>query len=149
MKKTIINISTATILLLFLFFGCTKSEKEPDEPLPTTTGNTIDDDFKWTWNGVTVTADSSFYIPGFNNIVAYKGQAYVDIVLSNLSVGTYSISNSTGNSLEFNTGMQVLTANTGIVKITSNTGSRLSGTFNATLTGNEPMSGQFKDIPKK
>jgi len=141
--------SFVSLLLLLAIFisGCAKDEKDPIEP-PPSGGNTSFGEFKWTpSSGTEIRSDSAYYIPSFNNIVAYKGNSTIDIVLSSLVAGTYTISSSQGNTLEYYTGSAVYNATSGSVVITTNTGSRLSGTFNAGFQGQPSINGQFNNIP--
>lgn len=143
----------ATLISVATFIsGCAKSEKDPaeepsNEPIETS-------EFSWTpGSSSSVKADSSFYFPAFNNIVSYKGggSQIVDIYLSALSVGTYTISSATGITLSYTTGSTAYTASSGTIGITANTGSKLSGSFGVNLKGGTltNLSGSFSDIPKR
>jgi hypothetical protein len=150
MKKRYLNFGTAVFLLLMVQFGCAKEEPSPNDPSnPSTTGTVSFGDFRWTPEGGNVIiADSARFIPAFTNIVAYKNGSTIDIVLSSLSVGTYSISSSQGNALEYYNGT-TYNGVSGNVKITINSGSKLSGSFTSSLTGGtiKSINGQFTEIP--
>ena len=140
----------ALFLFALVIAGCAKDEKDPIEPPPSGTNSNFGE-FKWTpVSGTEIRSDSAYYIPSFNNIVAYKGNSTIDIVLSALVVGTYTISSSQGNTLEYNTGSSVNNATSGSVVITTNTGSKLSGSFSANFSGGQPsINGHFSNIPAR
>jgi hypothetical protein len=145
-RIVIILFVAASVFLL----SCAKDEKDPIEP-PPTGGNTSAGEFKWSPAGSgEIKSDSSYFIPAFNNIVAFKGNSTIDIILSALSPGTYTISSSQGNSLEYNTGSTVYKGSSGIVTISANTGSRLTGSFSCDFGGATPaINGQFTNIPDR
>jgi hypothetical protein len=154
MRNTVYNILTAALLGLLIFTGCAKDEDEPEDPTTTTTGGVATYDFKWTPNnGSTVTADEAYFSTATNNIYAAKsGTANsVEIILPDFNITTYSISSSSGNSLEFLSNSTSHQATSGTVKITANSGNKISGNFavgfsSGTLTS---LSGQFTDVPQK
>jgi hypothetical protein len=150
MHHRLLNTTVVFLISFLIFSGCAKDEPEPEDPGGTTTTGSTLGNFTWSISGnPNVTADSSRYIPAFSNIVAYKGNSSVDIVLSALSVGSYSISSSQGNTLEYHTGSSTYFGTTGTVTITSNTGSKISGNFSSALTNCISISGQFSDVPKR
>ena len=156
MIKNTYNLLTAIAFGLLIFTGCAKDEDEPEDPntTTTTTGGTVTYDFKWTPNsGNTISANEAYYSTATNNIYAAKnGTANsVEIILPDFSTATYSITSTSGNSLEFLSNSVAYQATSGTVKITTNGGNKISGNFNVafssgTLTG---LSGQFTDIPQK
>src|ERR1043166_9108749 len=114
---------------LILFTECAKENKTP-EPTP----NPVTVNFSWTPSGgQTFQAEDAYYIPQFSNIVATKGGGtqFVDITLTDLKAGTYSLSANTGNSLQYSSGTATLNAKSGQVVITSNTDNKLTGNFSA------------------
>jgi len=149
MKKQFIIYINACLLGGLLLTGCQKDDTKPTED-PTTTPVSVGG-FSWTPSGGSqVVADSAHYYNSFTTIFAFKnGNANsFEINLSSLAVGAYTLSSATGNALTFVTASTNYTANSGSVFITTNNGSKLSGTFNATLNGGTlaSVSGQFKDI---
>lgn len=151
-KPFVNNAFVALLSASLCLVSCAKSEKDPAEE-PTTPAIELGE-FSYTpGTAASVNADSSVYFPAFNNIVSYKSGAtqVIDIYLSALSVGTYTISSATGISLSYTTGSTVYTAKSGTVGITANTGSKLSGKFGVALTGGTltSLSGSFTDIPKR
>lgn len=153
MKKHVTIFSFLLIATLY-FTGCAKKENEVPEDNNNTTTTTNTTSFGWVpTGGVTLKADSSYFVASYNNIVAFKGgnSNIVDIKLSDLQVGTYSISTLTGNSLEYITGGSTYSATSGSVSIAANNGTKLSGTFSCALSGGTltSLSGDFTDIPKK
>jgi uncharacterized protein DUF6252 len=150
-KQFILYISLCLLGGVILLSGCGKDtatpEEDPSTPTPVSTGG-----FSWTPSGGSqVVADSTHYYSSFTTIFAFKnGNANsFEINLSSLAVGAYTLSSATGNALSFVTSSTTYTAHTGSVFITTNNGSKLSGTFNATLNGGTitSVSGQFKDVP--
>ena len=153
MKKqfSILPLFCATALLLI---GCAKKEDEVPENTSNTSTTTSTTSFGWAASGgSTLKADSSYFVQAYNNIVAYRGgnNNVVDIKLSDLKVGTYSLSTLSGNSLEYVTGNTTYSATGGTVSIGANSGTKLSGTFSCALSGGTltALSGDFTDIPKR
>lgn len=144
MKRTVLAFTAA---LAVVVTSCKKDESSPEEN-PSSPSSASG--FTWTVNGSTVKADSGFFIPAFNNIVAYKNGSSVDIVLSSLSVGTYSISSATGNTLQYETSSTSQGASSGTVGISSrNASNQMTGSFSASFAGSTVtnISGQFIDLP--
>ncbi len=143
----------ASLLAVFLLSACAKESPAPSDPnapvTPLVTGS-----FNWIVNGGTsVSADNFFFIESFSNIVGTKnsGSISVDISLDALSVGSHTISPSSGITFDYSNGTSVVAAKSGIVTISSKTSSYLSGTYVAafntgTLTS---MSGSFSNLPSK
>jgi hypothetical protein len=153
MKKQLTLLPLLCAAALFLV-GCAKKEDEVPENTSTSTTSTSTTSFGWAASGgSTLKADSSYFVQAYNNIVAYKGgnNNVVDIKLSDLKVGTYSLSTLSGNSLEYVTGNSTYSATGGTVSIGANTGTKLSGTFSCALSGGTltALSGDFTDIPKR
>lgn len=75
----------------------------------------------------------------------------VDITLSGISAGNYSIAPSLGNTLDFVIGTTTYTGKSGTLAITGNTSGKLTGNFSASLSGGTitSLSGLFIDIPIK
>ena len=154
MKKTAVKITLLLALSLAIFTGCQKDNADPATDDPGTTTPVNKGSFSWTpAGGTSVTADSAHYYSSFTTIFAFKnGNANsFEINLSSLAVGAYTLSSATGNALTFVTAATTYTAHSGSVLITTNNGSKMSGTFSATLNGGSitGVSGQFTDIPKK
>src|SRR5436190_16622055 len=106
MKKIILHLSVFSLALAFVFTGCTKDEDEPEDPSgTTTTGGGPGGQFSWSVNNssTNVIADSAVYFPKFTTIFAYKGGTVttVEINLSDIVAGTYSLSSVTGNELTY------------------------------------------------
>lgn len=152
--KTVKNLFiTLTACCSLLFFNsCIKAEADPDKenpiaPVPST------QDFKWTPNGqAQVTADSSHYYNSFTTIFAFKTGTLssIEINLSSLSVGTYSLSSTTGNALSYVNKNVTYNSVAGSVSITSSADNKLSGRFNCTFTGTlSGISGEFVDVHAK
>lgn len=147
MKKLLI-LSSFVLLGMILFAACAKDEKEPEEETPVQTNKGT---FSWTLSsGQTVNADSAHCYNSISIIYAFKNgnSNSIEIDPSSLSVGSYTISSSTGNSLAFTSGSTNYDATSGTLNITSNSGNKLTGNFNVNLSGGSltSMSGTFKDI---
>jgi len=150
-------------LLLFLAIGmgagflssCIKASSDPDKNVSTApSGNTSTTSFQWTPNsGSGITADSSNYYASFTTIFAFKNgiNNSIEINLSSLAVGAYTLSSSTGNALTYVANSTTYTAKSGVVNITANTSTNLSGNFNCALSGGTltSLSGEFVDIPRR
>lgn len=139
---------TAFFLVLCLSFSrCAKEEEGPEEENPTAPAS------KFTWktnSGSTETASESYFISAYNNIYANKnGATVVDIVLSDLSKGTYNISPSTGVTLEYFGESNSKQGSSGTVTITENTGALVSGYYSCSFSGGGTISGEFSNVPKK
>ena len=135
-----------------LLLACAKEEQAPVDP--NGGGSAPTSFFTWTTdNGSTVNANDFYFVTTFNNIVGKKTSngSFIDISLDNLSEGAYTISSSKGIILEYNDGTKSYFAASGVVNITKNTGTKLSGNFNAYLSGSTVLSvsGNFEDIPAK
>jgi len=146
MKKALIAFAALSLLLS----GCKKDETTPG----TTTTPANNSSFTWTaGSGSKVTADSANYYSSITTIYAFKNGASnsIEINLSSLAVGAYSISSATGNALTFVTSSTTYTAHSGNVNITTSNGTRLSGTFSASLSGGTltSISGDFTNIPAR
>jgi hypothetical protein len=157
MKKNVLSLSVFSLALAFVFSGCTKDEDKPEEPPATgTTGSGPGGQFSWSVNNssTTVIADSAVYFPKFTTIFAYKGGTVttVEINLSDIIVGTYSLSSVTGNELTYETNGATFKSTSGVVKIANNVSGKLTGDFNCALTGGSAVSsisGQFSDIQNR
>ena len=148
--KKYLSIIFFILTSIFIISSCTKDENEPEEETPVVTDK---GSFNWTLSsGQTANADSAHCYTSITTIYAFKnGNATsVEVNLSALSVGSYSISSSTGNSFSFVSGGTTYEG-TGSFNITANSGNKLSGNFNVTLTGGTltSMSGSFQDILKR
>ena len=150
--KTVIALTfTSTLFLL----SCAKDSSDPDKNVAITpAGNTNSTVFSWTNNsGTSTSADSTNYYASFTTIFAFKNGTSnsIEINLSALTVGSYTLSSSTGNALTYIANSSTYTAKTGVVNITANNNSNLSGNFNCALSGGTltTLSGQFVDVPKR
>ncbi len=141
--------------LPFLFFACAKASSDPDKNVSTTpAGNTSTTSFQWTPGvGNSITADSSNYYSSFTTIFAFKNgnNNSLEINLSSLAVGSYTLSSATGNALTYIANSSTYTAKSGQVNITANSSTNISGNFTCALSGGTltTLSGQFVDIPKR
>jgi hypothetical protein len=159
MKKTIL----LSLLVLATVVACKKKDSSEPETITTsttTTGGSVisSGTFTWSENGGSVqTADSAEFRNSYNALFAYKGglARYFEIDYSASTVGTYTLSTSGSNSLNYivktGTVTNVYTANSGTATITSNTSGKLSGNFigaytSGTLTS---ISGGFTNVSIK
>jgi hypothetical protein len=148
------NKSSIGLLVVFccwMAVACKKDDPEPVDTTPTTAQNK--GDFKYSLNGGAVlAADSAKYYSQNTTIFAFKNNANIsfEINLSDLSVGTYSISSSTGNQFQYTVGSANYNG-TGNVNITANANNQLSGNFNCALSGGTltSVTGTFVDLPRK
>ena len=150
MKKQIFKITFLFASILFVA-SCAKEEAAPEEEVPVVVNK---GSFNWTLSsGQNVTADSAHCYTSITTIYAFKNGTTnsIEINLSALSVGSYSISSATGNAFSFVNGATTYDASAGTVNITANSGNKLSGNFTATLTGGAitSISGGFQDILKR
>jgi hypothetical protein len=142
-------IKTILFSLSMLFFSCAKNKDEPEPITPVNRGN-----FSWQSNqGAQVKADSAYYFSQFTTIFAFKNgtNSSVEINLSSLGLGSYSISSVTGNALTFVNGSSTYTAPSGYCNITGTSDNLLVGTFSVNLNGGTitSLSGNFSDLPRK
>ena len=141
-----------SFLFVLLFIGCAKETDAPKEETPVTPTAPAKK-FMWTINGGSaIVADDSYFVPAFDNIVASKGTATVDIILDTLGKGTHNISPSLGITLDYNDGTNTRSGKSGSVIITENTGTLISGTFTSSLIGGgttSTITGEFSNVPKK
>ncbi len=157
MKKYIFISSLA--LSLLLVFACKKKDSStPDTTsATTTTGGPVlsSGSFTWSENGGSVqTADSAEFRNTYNALFAYKGglARYFEIDYSASTVGSYTLSTSGSNSLNYivqtGTVTNVYTANSGTATITSNASSKLSGSFIGSYTSGTltSISGGFSNV---
>ena len=153
MKRNVPFLLLVFALSTLFFVTCKKDDPKTDEPEEPPQVGTIPG-FTWTpTGGSAFFSDSAKCIAAFNNIVAYKKglSNSVDITLSGISTGNYSISPSLGNTLEFVIGTATYTGKSGTLAITGNTNAKLSGNFSTSLSGGTitSLSGLFIDIPIK
>ena len=154
MKKTILIGLGVFSAFAAGFMGCKKDEPAPVDPIDNTIQVGTIPGFTWTpAGGATIFADSSKCIGAFNNIIAYKkgNSNSVDIVLSSITVSTYSISSSLGNSFDFITAGTSYSGKSGTLSITANANGKLTGSFSTSLTGGTvtALTGEFINIPIK
>jgi hypothetical protein len=151
MKKAVLNIAISLFMSAFIFTACKKDDAKPDE---TPSINTTPPVFNWRTNNTTnFSSDSTFCYQSFTTIFAFKnGLANsIEINLSSLATGTYTISSATGNQLTLVSSNITHTASSGNVNITTNANNKLSGTVNATFSSGTitVLTGTFTDIPKR
>jgi hypothetical protein len=147
MKRIFLN--AIAVVLTASMISCAKAEKEPDpvdpgpsEPAPT---------FDWSpSSGGTIVADSGYFIKAYNEVVAFKNgnNNVVDIRLSDSQSGTYTISSTSGNQLDYQVGSKTYTGTVGTVTLVNNS-SKMSGSFSCSLAGGTvtAISGHFSNIP--
>ena len=151
-KIHLIKLSLLCVALVFLLIACAKETDAPKEEEPVTPTAPAK---KFTWvinGGATILASDSYFVPSFDNIVASKGTATVDIILDTLGKGTHNISPSFGITLDYNDGTNAYSGKSGAVVITENTGAFISGTFTSSLIGGgstSTITGEFSNVPKK
>jgi hypothetical protein len=146
-KKVLLPLAGLCVFMLLLFNSCVKDLVTPDEPNETGNGR-----FTWTKGGSVniITATDAYVVAAYNEIYASRaGGEYVDIILDDLSQGSYTISASSGRSLEYSDGKTTFTGQSGYVVISDNTGITISGNFSCTLSGGGSISGEFSHLPKK
>jgi len=150
MKSLFFKPICLIIFFSVLIVSCAKDNPEPEDNPATPNTPVNNGKFTYSVNGnATITADSAIYYPKFTTIYSYKVglQNTIEINLSDITVGSYTVSSVMGNALTYDTNGQTFTAKSGVVNITSNTGSRLSGDFNCSFSsGISTISGQFNDI---
>lgn len=150
--KRILLKSCLILSCSILLIACKKDDPAPEDTTPTTPG-VNKGDFSWTAGASTVAADSAYFYSQFTTVFAFKNGTSnsIEINLSALSAGSYSLSSATGNALTFVTGATTYTANTGSCNITASANNKLSGNFSATLHGGTltAISGTFSNILQK
>lgn len=136
---------------LLIFVTCKKDEEPgPDTDDPGANPG----QFSWKpGQGASVTADSAYYYPQFTTIYAFKnGSAnMIEVNLSALSAGSYTLSSSSGNALTFVTNGTSHNAVSGSLNISAAGNNKLSGSFSASLSGGTitAITGSFTDIPRR
>lgn len=153
MKSNIIKFTGLLALVIAVFTGCAKAEKEPEEENPTNPITTPAKEFIWSIDGnTTVTADDSYFVPSFDNIIASKSTSTVDVILNDLNKGSHTISPSNGVTLDYTAGSITYSAKSGTFIITENTGSLIAGTFTCSFppgSAFNTIKGEFSNVPKK
>lgn len=95
-----------------------------------------------------VKADEAISDKKYNKIFAKKGSDALEFILTDLKVGTYSLTPQ--YAFDYLKDGKIWSASEGTLEITSNDGNKISGTFEATAgSGNSSISkveGRFKDI---
>ncbi len=153
MKRAFLIIGTIAGLAILMLSSCAKATTDPEKETNTNNGGaTSTTEFKWTpGSGSTVTSDSSYCYNSITSIFAFKNGTNnsIEITLSSMAVGAYSVSASTGNALTYVSNSTTYTAKSGAVNITTNANNKLSGNFNCSVTGGTltSLSGQFTDVP--
>jgi hypothetical protein len=138
---------------MLLLSACAKDEPEPQEPATPPVVNADPPYFRWTTSVADFTeADSAHAYVNSNVIFAFKNNTgkSMEVRLSSMNTGTYAISSSSGNQLEYQTGSTIYTGN-GTFNITESSTSSLSGKFDCKLSGGvlSAISGSFVGIQKR
>lgn len=151
MKSAQYALKVALLTAVMLFGSCAKDDPEIEEPEPDPIP-TVPPYFAWQVDGGPVkVADSSFaYVQsyvlfGFKN----TGES-IEVNLSSMSVGNYTISQSTGNMLQYTDDSGTHEA-TGTFEIASVNSGRMSGGFDCTFSGSplSSITGTFSEIPRR
>ncbi|MCC6372668.1 MAG: hypothetical protein IT236_16815 [Bacteroidia bacterium] len=151
MKKSFLNIAISLFACIVLFNSCKKDDPLPEEnPVV----NTTPPIFNWKLNNITsLSSDSTFAYQNITTIFAYKGgnANSLEIELTALNTGTYSISSATGNAFTLVSGNVSHKASSGSVIITTNANNKLSGTVSVAFsTGTiTTLTGDFTDVTKR
>jgi hypothetical protein len=143
-------------LLLFcaLFFVTCKKESDP-EPEPENNNPANPGDFRWkTSGGATVVADSAYYYSQFTTIYAFKNgtSTSIEVNLSSLAAGSYSLSSATGNVLTYVQNASTFTSAAGSFNIANTSNNKLSGDFDCSISNGSiatTLSGTFNTIPHR
>jgi hypothetical protein len=141
-------------LIAFLALAsCVKDETEPEPEDPTTPINTTPPFFRWkTEPGNLVESDSSVCFVQSGVVFGYKnGNSHtVEARLISMNAGTYQISSSTGNEVDYFVNNKLHTG-TGTFVITESTSTTISGNFTCSLSGGTltSLSGTFAAVPKR
>lgn len=142
MKKIIYTF--AFIALSVSIVSCSEEEANNVSPAATTSL------FTWTSdNGTTtITADSAYYDSRYKTIKAFKGgmAQFVEINLSNDTVGTYTLGSA--NAVSYLNGTALYVANAGAVNISAKSSTKISGAFASTSTSGTitVLNGTFANI---
>jgi hypothetical protein len=151
--KTFLSRTFFLLFCTLLFIAC-KKEAEPETEEPVDNGPVAAGNLTWkAGSGATVTADSAYYYSQFTTIYAFKnGLSHsLEVNLSALSAGSYSLSSATGNMLTFITNATTYTSSSGSFNITSTVNNKLTGNFTAAFSGGTltSISGEFNAIPHR
>lgn len=145
MKQLLRHFPYLLLLPLMFLAACAKDDTKPDdEPAQQNQGS-----FTWLLsNGQSLSADSAYAFKSITTVYAFKGSNNIEINLSSLSPGTYSISSATGNSFSYVNAGATSSGTAGNVVISANTANALSGSFSVSLSGGTltSVTGSFNDI---
>lgn len=148
MKNLIAKSLLVVSVSMAVFTGCSKSDNTVVVPPNNNKGTS-----QANVNGIAIVPDSAYATASMNSIIFYKDFASttdnktINIVLTSLSVGSYTLTSSTPNSIKYTLGGTLLyTSQSGTVNITANNGTRISGNYNAMMNGSAPFSGSFTDL---
>lgn len=151
MEKNLIKqifYTGAFLIYILTLPSCKKSEAN--------SANAVTATFTWAIGGTTYSADNdTAFIQGPFTIIAKKDEAspanlkIFEINLTAFSTGSYTLTASGVNQVNYITTTNVITSQSGTLNITANTGSTLSGNFTTTLTGGVSMTGNFSNVPIK
>lgn len=149
-KNLLKQIFYAGVFLIYMstLSSCKKTE--------TNSANATTNSFIWAIGGATYSADNdTAFVQGPFTIIAKKDEAspanlkIFEINLSAFGTGSYTLTASGVNQVNYITTTSVITSQSGTLNITANTGSTLSGNFTTTLTGGVVMTGNFSNVPIK
>ncbi len=151
--KTINKYLGVLLSFSMLFASCAKDETEPENENPTTPINTTPPFFRWkTEPGSLVESDSSVCFVQSGVVFGYKnGNSHtVEARLISMNTGTYQISSSTGNEVDYFVNNKLHTG-TGTFVISESTNATISGSFSCALSGGTltSISGTFAAVPKR
>lgn len=148
LMKTITKKILSLALVAFsmvLLFSCSSDDSS------SSSGQTTEQGFFYNENGITplLKADDAWVNGDYNSIIAQNNNAtIIEIVLSDLAVGTYDLSLPYAFTY-VKSGHW--TASAGTLTITKNENNKLSGTFEATagsgVSGVNSVKGEFNDLP--
>lgn len=145
--KTIHYLQLLIFTITLIFISCKPNVEDPEE-----NKSNAQIGFFYAENGSSnfTKADDAVANKQYKTIIAKKNnQTIVEIVLTDLKAGTYSLS--TKYAFTYVKDGKHWEATSGTLQISKNDGSKISGTFEATagtgVTGVNSVKGNFTDIP--
>lgn len=151
MRKTLSIIAILGSMLI-VFSSCKKEPEQSCGTCPVGGSASTPQGFTYTKNGGTaIKADSAFFLPASNTIVAYYQGGTNRVILKTSSQSTTTYSISTTNKVTHLDAYGTYNASGGSISITANASNKMSGSFITSGTGGgyTSVNGQFQDIPKK
>lgn len=147
---------TRILSVVVLGFSLTYCSKKSNDPTPATTTtpttNSTSDGFTWSEDGgAVITADSAFWTSGSwgAGVRAYKGgyANFFELNLDNANTGNHTLSTSSA----FLKGNDTYAIASGSLAISANTNDKLSGNFEAKVSGGmiKTVKGDFSNLKKK